>query len=262
MGKYPETVNFGLDASCNVQCIMCRDRLFHSSQSDNLKLNGIIDTTLIPMCKDAKRVIGSRSGEMFAGKHSRILIKEIAKTYPHIKFIVHTNGLLCDQKNCDDLGITGRIENIVVSLHAVTKETYNKIVKHSDFDRIIKNIEWIAEMKKQGDIRYFTLVMVVLSMNYKEMANFAEMAFKYGAEITFTQYFPSWNTDEMDISKEFHPAYNKFVRIVNKLLKDPRMKESYFATGFRDLKPIGTAKWLKYRFKALLPQLKKHHNAN
>jgi hypothetical protein len=120
-------------------------------------------------------------------------------------------------------------------------------------------------MKKAGRIGFLRLVMVVSRINYRQMIDFAELAFKYGAEITYTEYFPYLDTkmgkqyDKMAISKEFHPEYNHFVKIVDTLLKDPRVKDEYFATGFRDLKCIGITKWIKYRVSNLLPVKGSNH---
>jgi MoaA/NifB/PqqE/SkfB family radical SAM enzyme len=256
MAKYPEILNLGQDNSCNVRCIMCRDHQIHTSSEETAKLNNMVENVFLPMCKDAKHIICSPSGELFASRHSRFLIKAIAESCSDAKFIVRTNGLLCDKKNCDALGITNKMENVVISLHAVTKSMYDKIVKDSDFDRIMKNIEWLAQMKKQNKIRFFRLVMVVSRINYRQMKDFAELAFKYGADITYTEFFP-YDTEmgcqynKMAINKEFNPCYNRFVKIVDTLLEDPRIKEEYFAVGFRNLKPIGLKKWIKYRVMGL-----------
>jgi MoaA/NifB/PqqE/SkfB family radical SAM enzyme len=107
MDNYPEIINFGLDDSCNVRCIMCRDHQIHKSSEEIKKLDSMVEDVFVPMCKNAKHVICSPSGELFSSKISRIFVKSIVKSYPNIKFTVRTNGLLCDKKNCNDLGIMG-----------------------------------------------------------------------------------------------------------------------------------------------------------
>jgi radical SAM protein with 4Fe4S-binding SPASM domain len=150
MNEYPQTVNFGQDAQCNVRCVICRDCQKYTSQEQIKKLNEKIPQLFLPMLKDAKRVICSSSGELFASKHSRDLVKAISHKYPHIKFTVRTNGLMCDEKNCLDLGILDKMDNVIVSLHAATQKTYNKMVLDSDFYKIIENIKWLSSLNNAG----------------------------------------------------------------------------------------------------------------
>lgn len=62
----------------------------------------------------------------------------LAKVYPKLEFHIQTNGILCNEKNMRELGMYDQTSLVGVSIHAVTKETYDKIVVGGDFESIWK----------------------------------------------------------------------------------------------------------------------------
>ena len=225
MKKYPKIVKFSHELQCNVRCLMCRDKHIYSTKEETEKLNNLIEPIFIPMLKDAEIVWLNGSGEFFASKHMRTLAKRIAQVYPNLKFGIHSNGLCFDKKNCDEIGITDRIEYVQISLHAATKRTYDKVVKDSDFDKIKKNIEWLSELYKQGQIKSFDLLFVISSLNYKDMIAFQKYANKLRCRTIFST-FRDWGTEMGKNYKNYavfepnHPEYNN----LTKILKHPIFK--------------------------------------
>jgi molybdenum cofactor biosynthesis enzyme MoaA len=169
---------------------------------------------------------------------------------------LRSNGVLLDKNNFESLGISEKVEHVIISLHAATKKTYNKIVLNSDFERIIKNIEWLSIMKKTSKIKGICLVAVISSLNYREMIPFIKLAQRYNAMVAFLEYV-KWDTkmgqnyNKMAIFKEWHPQYNKYVRISNKIMNDGNFTNSVSQISplLFNLKPISTMQWLKYRVK-------------
>ena len=255
MDAYPLKVSLGHDPQCNAACTICREHKIINSAEKVKELNSMIDPVFLPMLKGAKVVLGNFNGELFASSHYRTLVKSIIVKYPDIKFIIVTNGQLCDKQNCDELGITDKIENIRVSLNATTKKTHFKMMGNLDFNRILKNIEWLSSLKRAGKINRLRLSTVICSYNYKEINDFIKLAQKLDADISLSKYEP--NNPALDrcykklaVFEKSHSDYNKFVKIINKVRNRLHIDDHFFlALGFRNLKLLTTLEWLEYKLK-------------
>jgi wyosine [tRNA(Phe)-imidazoG37] synthetase (radical SAM superfamily) len=260
----PEIIDFCHEKVCNVRCVMCRDEHIHSNEAETERLNEKIGNFFLPMMANIRCVTINGEGEALASAHCRKLIKTIAENYPSVKFNLRSNGVLVDKNNFESLGIIDKVQDVIISLHAATKKTYNKIVLNSDFRRIIKNIEWLCSMKKTGKINNIYLIAVISFLNYREMIPFIKLAQRYNAMVTFLEYV-KWDTkmgqhyDKMAVFKEWHPQYNKYVRISNKIMNNGNLRNSVSSISplLFNLKLISTGEWLRYRIKEMTNRLKK-----
>lgn len=219
--KNPECVKFCYDGTCNYSCITCRDNIYCEGRKINNRIgNGSMDAYFLQMLKGVKRVSFSGDGEPFVSRHYRSLIHSISDTYPNIKFDIHTNGSLCNEENCKELGILNKMSTVEVSIHASTPETYKKITRVGDFDNVMKNLKWLSKLKKEKIIKQLKLFFVVHKLNYQEMPEFAKLAHSLGAMVAFWGY-RDWGTefckkyDEMAIFEETHPEFEKFREIIS-----------------------------------------------
>lgn len=223
--SYPRVVQFGQDNECNLHCISCRKETYRNRVKELDELNSKIDEVYLPMLKGAEIAYLSNSGDPFASRHYRTFIKRIVDTYPAMKFILHTNGMLCNERACRELGIIDKIESVGVSIHAATKETYESIARGGKFEVLLENLEWLSRMKKQGKINHISLFFVISQMNYKEMPEFVELAKKYNANACFWVYHKWSGIDDkeyekMAVSEPFHPEHTNFIKILqNPILK-------------------------------------------
>lgn len=219
MKTYPRLVFFNTDCECNVRCITCREEIYRLSNEELKIQNEKIERYYLPLLKDTEFVRINGTGEIFGSRHSRALTKAIVAKYPSIKFYIQTNGLLCNKYNCDELGITDRIESVVLSVNAATKETYDKTVIGSNFEKVITNLYWLKESILNNNIKKLYLVFVVTSLNYKEMPAFAEMAKDLNAQVHFWQY-NDWGTnisytpEFLSVSNPKHPEFKQFLNVL------------------------------------------------
>ncbi|MCR5260413.1 MAG: SPASM domain-containing protein [Candidatus Gastranaerophilales bacterium] len=220
--QYPFKVGIHADLKCNVKCIFCRDEYVNEPYL-TYKHSKLIDSTYIPMLKNAKLLILNGDGELFVSKFYKDLIPKVASTYPDIKFELLTNGLLCDEKHIEQFGLTDRMGLVMVSIHAATEETYNKIVIGSDFKKVIKNIEYLAKLKKEERLGELILSYVVCSLNYKELPEFIEYTYSIGAVPQIwpvvakgnDSKFCSQDFQKYDVTNKSHPEHEKYVEILN-----------------------------------------------
>lgn len=256
--SYPQYVKFCHDYHCNLKCATCRDKFHTNSKEKTKELNSKIEKIYLPILKNCKVVSLNGSGEALSSKHCRTLIKAIAKKYPNIKFDLHTNGLLCNKKNLEELGIIDKIASIGISMHAKTKEIYDKIMLHGDFEKVLKNLNWLSSLKKEGKIKKLDLYFVVQKTNYKEMGAFLEFAKKLDADVYFWEY-RNWgniwgrkNYDKVAVFEKHHLEYNKFAKYLAKDIF--KSKNCHFNNFLKQIKPI---KFYEHIFYIIKHKIKK-----
>lgn len=220
--KFPETFSFGHDRCCNVQCVFCRDHNWMNSDEDVNKLNSLIDSHFLPLLKDTKLIKMLTSGELFASRHARTLVKSITKNYPNIKYNIVSNGILFDKHNCTELGLNGKLNQVTISVHSSSKATYNKLVRNGDYDRLWKNIHWLNSLKKSGELNKLDLVFTINHLNYHEIVDFAKQASDLDIEFKYFEYRKEEGQfanlyDEAAVWLPNNKYHKKFIR----LLKNP-----------------------------------------
>lgn len=224
VSKYPEVIALSYDRICNVECIFCRTCNVYQDLSAFEKN---MDRWIPDVFKNAERVSLSGVGEALASKHTRKLMSKIVELYPSIKFDILTNGILMDEKNLSEIGILNNLGVIRFSFHSVKKNTYNKLVKRGNFDKVMSNIYYITDLYKQGKVQQLEFRFVINSINYKEMIPFAKMAKKINANVTFLNLLENDDTkanfEKLNVINEKHKDYNKLVKI----LKNPIFKENF-----------------------------------
>ncbi len=221
-GKMPLVIKYMHDYECNLNCIMCRDYVRTHTQEELENLNCQIEQLFLPMCKDADAVYFAGNGDPFGSRHYRKLISSIAVRYPHMKFLLHTNGNLCNEKNCEKLGIINRIDSVLISINAAHKETYEKVMPGSKWERLIDNIKWINECIEAGSINSLYFSFVIQKENYTEMADFVELSRKYRAHCRFTlcHYEPYSTISQCNDNEVFNPNHPEFFKYCE-ILENP-----------------------------------------
>lgn len=245
MMEYPKEVKFCYDAECNIVCEMCRDSLFLNSDEQLKKYDEMIDTTFLPLLKNAELVTINAQGDPFASRHSRKLISAIVKNYPNIMFEFHTNASTCTPEILEELGVVDRIKIMRVSLHAASAKTYGLIVKNGEkiFPKTIKNLEYIKKLREQYKVPFeFYNQFVIMAKNYKDMPAFVDMNDKLGATSVFWEYLSNIGHSEnkqvdlKSVHLKEHPKHKDFL----KYLKHPNMyKGCHLSPLIRNLQNNG-----------------------
>lgn len=244
IADFPEEVSLCYDNTCVQQCIYCRDEPQVMSKEEQDHWDALIEPVLLPMLQKAKLVTVNVAGEIFISEHSKKLVKRIAEVYPDIKFAIITNGILCSEENLKQLGIADKIVDIRVSIPSCKEETYKKVVRNGDFHKVMKNLDYISSLKKQGLINVFHLNCVVHSINYKDLVDMTKYAKSLGACLNAmivkdmgqnTEFLNQ--IDKYLITSKTHPDYNNFVKIMN----NPIIKNNndfLMNDSFKNLSPL------------------------
>lgn len=240
---YPKKVEFSYDRRCNVRCIFCRNEKNKEEEEYNRqkekRIEENFDRIFTPIIEKAEVVELNSAGELFASKHSIEIVKKIIKINPNIEFNIISNGILFTKENIDTIGLRKHLNTVIISMHASTEKTYNKLVENGNFKALMTNIKYLSKLKQDGILQNLQLNFVVTAINYKEMKNFVKLAKKLNAKAFFINYHRQIDSDELmqklDISLPTHQKYNSLV----KLLKHPIFKEECCILNdyLKELKP-------------------------
>ena len=239
MPEYPTVIRFAYDKECNIACKICRDKIKRLSNEDLEKLNTKIDTFFLPLLKSAKVLIINSYGDPFGSRHSRLVIKKAIEKYPDLKFDFHTNGILLNKTQLNNLGITpDKIGKVRISIHAASAITYAKTVPNGLFlfPQIVNNLKYLKKLKEEYFFEEY-IHFVVTADNYKEIPDFIKLAQKVDASPRFWEYRRE-NCDyciseKLDICTPEHPKHKKLLKVLkHKLVKE---NKQFFSPILHDL---------------------------
>jgi len=229
LDKGPQTLVFKYDATCNLRCPSCRTN-FISFKGKEFKKAQLIQSKILRWdFKDIKRVLFSSSGDPFASKLCREVLQSLdIRKYPQLRITILTNGILLTPAMWNSLHkIHQGIDAISVSIDAATEETYNIVRIGGDFSKLLKNLFFIGNLRKNDDISFFEINFVVQKANYQEMKAFIGLGTNFNCDrVHFT---PIQNIgahtkeeySEVAVHDKFHPEYKSLLKI----LEDPVFKE-------------------------------------
>ena len=214
----PIQIGLSCDPRCNINCIMCTSKNNPDRSGELIRraLDGVHNS--LPSVKRLK-MLGD--GEVFVVPEAReFLFNFDADRYPDTGFLIHTNGLLLDEKMWEKISHL-RIDWLVISVDAATKETYEKIRRGGKWEVISHNLELAAEKNRAGRIGKFHLSMTVMRSNHTEMVEFAEMGKRLEADSTY--FYPVYG--EFPSEQIFHPPDISCMKRIREQLKRPIMQE-------------------------------------
>ena len=187
---YPIMAEIGLSGVCNHKCIFCC--IAHM----DYKPSFIEQVLLLDRIKEMKSlglksIMLAGNGEPLTHKNFTSIVRKIKSE--GIDIALSTNGVLFTKKIADE--ILDCFSWIRFSISAGTEETYKKIQRGQDGDlqRVLSNIEYASNIKKQRNIKTVLGVQIVMTPeNANEILLLANLAKEYGAN-WFTVKTVGWN---------------------------------------------------------------------
>lgn len=214
------------DRSCNISCPSCRTKLIIADRSENNRLDALTDKALLPLLLAARRVSITGSGDPFSSKHYRNLIRRLTSLPPGPIIDLQTNGLLL-ARSWDKLGLEGRVGNVLVSIDAATKETYETIRRGGVFEDLLENLAYLSDLRKRGSVQSVRLDFVTQALNYSEMPEAVDLMRSFAFDQIKFQMLRSWNTwspQEFKRQHVGHPGHPDFGALQQVML-DPRLAQ-------------------------------------
>ena len=224
----PRVVKLGYDSSCNLSCPSCRTEVIVANKEQQTRLDDIFENQISPLLKDAHILLLSSDGDPFASHHYRRVLKLTAERTPNLRIGLTSNGQLLDQKAWEDCRLEGRVVQVQISVDAASAPIYEIVRRPGRFDRLLKNLEFLASLRRQGRIGSLELSFVVQACNYGDMPDFVRLGHRLGADAVLFMLIDQWSRgmdastyDQAKIWDSAHPDFLDFQQ---------RLEDPIFAT--------------------------------
>ena len=163
--------------ACNINCIMCT----RNARSDDESLIMSTAERVSPYLPRARVVVLCGSGEPLAIKHTRNLLMKDFSSNKDLKFNLITNALLLPQ--FWDKIKHQRFGEILISIDAATKETYENIRVGGKWEVLLESLSLIKKCRHKFE--RITINMSVMRENYREIPLFINLARAYDFNVSF-----------------------------------------------------------------------------
>ena len=230
------------DPTCNIACPSCRT-VNKKADETTARIHQVLLSSGI--LKHVKVISTSGAGEPLASTYFWDLITRLPELgcLPDIGVILTTNGLLLTPKTLAKVLDTGvKLLGIEISVDAATKETY-AINRGGNWDRLLDNL-----LHLQGSGIPLRLNFVVQENNFKEIPQFAHLAFSFGVSTVRFDALNNWGSYERQeyqrraIHKKDHPRHEELkVVLQHSILRDSRVELAQLSDEFMNLgSPLAT----------------------
>ncbi len=173
-GRFLSRVIIDITNKCNLNCIMCGVPLSNEEKYDMpLDLYKKIAQQTFPHTRSVWLSCGY---EAFMAKNFLEIIGSI-KDVPFSVLI--TNGTLLNEVNISKI-IEAGLDRLMISFDGAKKETFEKIRKGADFEKIISNIELLNNLKekKSASIPELCFSTTLMKPNIEEFPLIVQLAYQ------------------------------------------------------------------------------------
>jgi sulfatase maturation enzyme AslB (radical SAM superfamily) len=198
---------------CNLKCRMCL-----GTQSPNypnrLTYFSAADFDAMLAAAPTVNAVTLSSGDSDPLLHPEIdeIIDILSRR--NVLFDIFTNGLPLGARTCRKIVSAQNVLMINFSIDAATAQTYARI-RGGDFDRLIRKIEMLQDMKRETGRQTPNLSMSMVAMedNIAELPDFVRLAIRLGAWRVYVEDLIGWNdgANGNRLATE-HPNWRQFIR--------------------------------------------------
>mgnify|MGYP003118999645 CR=1 FL=1 len=206
--SFPKTSLIELSNGCNHACIFCTNSRMER------KVGRLSLETYEKFLKEASYLgleeVGLyTTGEPFLMRNLDDYIK-LAKKY-EIKYVfITTNGALATPSRLVD-AIESGLDSIKFSVNAGTRESYEMVHGKDDFDKVIENIKFLSNYRKEKDIDLKLMVSCVVTKEIEDEQDLLkDLILPYIDEIVF-----------YGVNSQFGQSLDQIKLLKSKLSDDP-----------------------------------------
>lgn len=226
MSRGPDWLFLAHDVTCNLSCPSCRSGLLVADAAQEKRLEAIQETILNPALTSGDPVELSLSGQgdPWSSPHYRSILRLLADNELNVRLNLHTNGLLMTPARWQEYAGLARYRPTVnVSIDACRPWTFRVIRRNGEWARLEENLEFMAGLKRAGEISELYLNATIQLDNYHELADMVRLGRRLGCD--GVRFFLIQNTGShlkhlfhaMNVADHRHPLYAAFLET----LRDP-----------------------------------------
>jgi sulfatase maturation enzyme AslB (radical SAM superfamily) len=212
LGYPPLRINTSLDPACNLMCPSCRPAKMNKPNEKTYQ------RMISILASGTQHVFVNGSGEVFVNKYLMQVFQEFScEKYPAIQqFSIITNGTAFNRTVWYSLSkdFKKSLHDINISIDSPIKKTYEKIRVGGNFENLMKNMEFIAQLRKENSIKLLIASFVLQRSNIEELPQIID-------------YAHSIHTDLLTLNKVEDWAVTTSANFNNKLALPPNWRIIY-----------------------------------
>lgn len=228
----------GYDPTCNLSCPSCRREVIIDRKKQSRHRTEQIRQHIAPVLPKLRLLYINNGGEFLLSRPSRELLQSIdPKLCPEITIDLISNGTLFSKSEWQKFSnIHGRVRNVRISTDAATKDTFEAVRRGGKWERFVENLNFIGELRRSGEIRFFLMSFAYQLANFREMPAFVGFSKSVGADaVSFEPLLPSEAMTQAEFSERAvhfrtHPLHAEFLRV----LQEPVLSESNVLSNWHE----------------------------
>jgi MoaA/NifB/PqqE/SkfB family radical SAM enzyme len=215
-----KTIRLAIDDSCNLSCPSCRREVIFHKKGKMLQMRlSLADRVNEYLQKHDNIIVHIGSdGDPFASLVYRYFMRTVPQNN-NLKFNLQTNGLLMKKMLERTDKILSRIDTINISIDGATKDTYEKLRRGGQWEKLLENLEFIKQYHQQFTIKFH---MVVQQNNWQEMVQMLQLADRFQAHEVVFNRITNWNTYENFDLQRAPEQEEKFRQELQKVEQHPK----------------------------------------
>ncbi len=218
-----DQILFAFDQSCNLSCPSCRRELIVEKPSLNQAKADVVEQKLLPLLKNLKLLDINPAGEVFSSKPSRRILQLVNRhDCPDLVVDLISNGTLFTEKEWLKFpNLNGMVRSVRISVDGATKETFENLRRLGVWEIFIKNMEFLARLRKAGEIARLKFSFTYQLGNFLEMVAFVDFAKSFNCDYVIFERLQNLGAFAWDEFRERgvhlteHPLHHQFLKIIS-----------------------------------------------
>ena len=219
----PQMVELNHDPTCNLACPSCRTEIVAASADEIDIYAGAAEKVIVPMLRGVEgQTYITGGGEAFASKHFRSILRRLNREeFPGLDVFLISNGQLMTPHRWSEFpNLPPMLSIVSISVDAACAETYEVLRRPGKWAPLMKNLAYLAEMRRADRIRRLGFNFVVQKANFREMLAFVELADGFSADHIWFQRVTNYGAyDEetfaaLDVTAPTHPDHAELLEIL------------------------------------------------
>jgi hypothetical protein len=164
---------------------------------------------------DAKLLYITGSGDPFGSPFFRTWLYKMKRSdMPNLETLhLHTNAQLWTPRMWNPIpeDIRALIRTTEISIDAASAATYEVNRRGGKWDVLLRNLEFVSELRQSGPLTWLGISMVVQENNFEEMPDFVRLGRRIGADMVYFSQLVNWGTfseaefEERAVHRAEHP---------------------------------------------------------
>jgi hypothetical protein len=219
----PTLVELNHDPTCNLACPSCRTEIVAADKGARGRDARTEERVLLPLLREVQGMTYiSGGGEPFSSPHYRSILGAInERDFPWLKVDLISNGLLITPERWATLpDLPASLARLAISVDAATAETYERLRPPGRWDTLRRNLDFVADLRRRGEVPHLRLNFVVQQANFREIPAFLTLGREVGADELWFQRVTNYGTydeasfAEVDVTAADHPDHADLLAIL------------------------------------------------